>query len=80
MFDIIDWGAATKFLEEIVILLTLVSSIVGTFLAKKKKGEKELTEVVNASPQSNTEYLAIAKRLGKTGAVKILKKLVKSEK
>jgi len=69
--EIIEW------VDDIVIILTVISGVIGKIFYSKNKAEKELTKVINDSPLKNEEFLEIAEKAGLKGAALLLSKLIK---
>ncbi len=69
--ELIEW------IDDIVIILGVISGIVGKFCHSKVKAEKELTKVINEAPLKNEEFLKIAEDAGLKGAAVVLSKLIK---
>jgi len=76
MLDLITWESAIKFLEEGILFLTVLSTLIGGVLARKHQAQKEITEVLDKSHIKNEEYLSIAKHLGKKSAIKAITNLL----
>jgi len=69
--EIIEW------VDDIVIILTVISAVIGKIFHSKNKAAKELTKVINDAPLENKEFLEIAEKAGLKGAALLLSKLIK---
>jgi len=78
MFDIFTLGPEiVHWIDDAIVILTVVSGIIGKIFYSKNKAAKELTKVINDSPLENKDFLQIAEKAGLKGAVGLLSKLIK---
>jgi len=78
MFDIFTLGPEiVHWIDDAIVILTVVSGIIGKIFYSKNKAAKELTKVINDSPLENKDFLKIAEKAGLKGAVGLLSKLIK---
>jgi len=78
MFDIFTLAPEiVLWIDDAVIILTVISGVIGKIFYSKNKVEKELTKVINEAPLENKDFLEIAEKAGLKGAVGLLSKLIK---
>lgn len=68
-------GMLKELLEEVCVLMTLVSVFLGYLSRKHKARKNELTRLINKSSLPNEEFLETAKEEGLNKAAKEIRKL-----
>ncbi len=78
MFDLFTIGPeVVAWIDDAIVILTVISGVLGKIFYSKHKTEKELTKVIDTSPLGNDDFLKIAEKAGLKGATLLLSKLIK---